>query len=553
MKLSIRQQLLGAFGVTLAALLGVSLFQIQKIRSGNEKAGVLQANVAKQDLAGAIATNFALGRLVIYRALAATPAQYDGLGKELDSLSRATQANIDSLVKITTGETARSVKELAPAWKTYEDARGEGMRLIRAGRPDEAKKVITGAAAGAFAVVNEKNVKVTLAITRDAADTYAAVQAEATRVLWTVTIVIALVVVGVIALALWTAGKITRPLNETVNVLQHVADGDLTPRLVVRSEDEIGQMGVALNTALESVSTAMAAIGQNAQALASSSEELSAASTQMGSNATETSSQASVVSAAAEQVSRNVQTVATGTEEMSASIREIAKHATDAAKVANAAVTVAESTNASIGKLGESSVEIGNVIKVITSIAQQTNLLALNATIEAARAGEAGKGFAVVANEVKELAKETAKATEDISQKIEVIQGDTKSAIEAITQITTIIAQINDAQTTIAGAVEEQTATTNEMARNVEEAAKGSAEIAQNITGVAQAAESTSSGAGNSQVAANELARMAAELHEIVSRFKFDQQAKVTAQTDVVDLRSRKASGGTAAAARRAA
>ncbi|MCC7195098.1 MAG: methyl-accepting chemotaxis protein [Gemmatimonadaceae bacterium] len=553
MKLSIRQQLLGAFGVTLAVLLGVSLFQIQKIRSGNEKAGVLQANVAKQDLTGTIATNFALGRLAIYRALASAPAQYEGLGRELDSLSRATQANIDSLAKITTGETAVSVKELAPAWKTYADARGEGMRLIRAGRPDEAKKVITGAAAAAFAIVNEKNAKVTLAITKDAADTYAAVQAEATRVLWTVTIVIALVVVGVIVLALWTAGKITRPLNETVNVLQHVADGDLTPRLVVRSEDEIGQMGVALNTALESVSTAMAAIGQNAQALASSSEELSAVSTQMGGNATETSSQASVVSAAAEQVSRNVQTVATGTEEMSASIREIAKHATDAAKVANAAVTVAESTNASIGKLGESSVEIGNVIKVITSIAQQTNLLALNATIEAARAGEAGKGFAVVANEVKELAKETAKATEDISQKIEVIQGDTKSAIEAITQITTIIAQINDAQTTIAGAVEEQTATTNEMARNVEEAAKGSAEIAQNITGVAQAAESTSSGAGNSQVAANELARMAAELHEIVSRFKFDQQVKATAQADVVDLRSRKASAGAAPAARRAA
>ena len=146
-------------------------------------------------------------------------------------------------------------------------------------------------------------------------------------------------------------------------------------------------------------------------------------------------------------------------------------------------------TNATVAKLGESSAEIGNVIKVITSIAQQTNLLALNATIEAARAGEAGKGFAVVANEVKELAKQTAKATEDISRKIEAIQNDTKGAVEAIAQIGKIINQINDIQNTIASAVEEQTATTGEISRNVAEAAKGSNEIAQNITGVAQAAQ----------------------------------------------------------------
>ena len=258
-------------------------------------------------------------------------------------------------------------------------------------------------------------------------------------------------------------------------------------------------------------------VTQNAQALGSASEELSATSTQMVGNAEETSTQANVVSAAAEQVSKNVQTVATGTEEMSASIKEIAKNAQDAAKVATTAVKAAETTNATITKLGESSAEIGKVIKVITSIAQQTNLLALNATIEAARAGEAGKGFAVVANEVKELAKETAKATEDISQKIEAIQGDTKSAVLAIGEISTIINKINDYQNTIASAVEEQTATTNEISRNVAEAAKGSTEIAQNITGVAEAAKSTSSGAADTQRASGELSRMAAELQEVVS------------------------------------
>jgi methyl-accepting chemotaxis protein len=258
-------------------------------------------------------------------------------------------------------------------------------------------------------------------------------------------------------------------------------------------------------------------VSQNSQTLSSASEQLSATSQQMVANAEETANQAGIVSAAAEQVSKNVQTVATGTEEMSASIREIAKNAQDAAKVATSAVEAAATTNSTISKLGESSAEIGKVIKVITSIAQQTNLLALNATIEAARAGEAGKGFAVVANEVKELAKETAKATEEISQKIEAIQGDTKSAVDAITEISAIINRINDYQNTIASAVEEQTATTNEISRNVLEAAKGSSEIAQNIIGLADVAKNTTSGASDTQKASGELSRMATDLQEIVS------------------------------------
>lgn len=257
-------------------------------------------------------------------------------------------------------------------------------------------------------------------------------------------------------------------------------------------------------------------VSMNAQSLGSASEELSAVAQQMSSNSEETAAQSNVVASASEQVSKNVATVATSAEEMSASVREIAKNANDAARVATTAVKVAEDTNQTIAKLGQSSIEIGKVIKVITSIAQQTNLLALNATIEAARAGEAGKGFAVVANEVKELAKQTAAATEDISAKIEAIQSDTKGAVTAIADIAKIIGQINDISSTIASAVEEQSATTNEIARNANEAAKGSTEISRNITNVSTAARSTTEGANNTLSAARELAQLASSLKAVV-------------------------------------
>jgi methyl-accepting chemotaxis protein len=310
-------------------------------------------------------------------------------------------------------------------------------------------------------------------------------------------------------------------VESILEVVNSASRGDLTREITLKGTDAVGQMAEGLAKFLTNLRSSITNIAQTAQALASASRQLTAVSQQMASNAEETAAQANVASAAAEQVSKNVTTVSTGAEEMGASIKEIAKNANEAAKVATAAVKVADRTNTTVAKLGESSAEIGNVIKVITSIAQQTNLLALNATIEAARAGEAGKGFAVVANEVKELAKQTARATEDISRKIEAIQGDTKGAVEAIAQIGKIINQINDIQNTIAGAVEEQTATTGEISRNVGEAARGSSEIAQNITAVAQAARGTTEGASNTRSSADELSRMATDLQTLVSQFKY--------------------------------
>ena len=303
--------------------------------------------------------------------------------------------------------------------------------------------------------------------------------------------------------------------------LAKAAAGDLTVQVSVRGEDAIGRMGHAVEKLLTDLRRSIQSIAINSEALAAAAEELQVVSSQMGSNSAETSRQVSFVSGASVEVSHNVETVSAASDQMSASIKEIARNASEAAKVATQAVEAAKLTEHTVSLLGDSSAEIGQIVKVITGIAQQTNLLALNATIEAARAGEAGKGFAVVANEVKELAKETAKATEDISSKIAAIQNDSQSSVDSITGILSIIDQIAEFQDTIASAVEEQAAATSEIARSVNEASRGSQEITNNMHAVASAADSTASGANDSSRAASELARMAADLQSLVGQFTY--------------------------------
>jgi len=323
-----------------------------------------------------------------------------------------------------------------------------------------------------------------------------------------------------IGLSIPLARSIVRPVRRVAEVVAGLAAGDLTRRSGVDSRDEIGVMSAALDRAIEGLRVSMDAMSGGAGRLASAAVQLSAVSGQIAEAAGTTYGATTTASTDAEEINLHVQTVAAGADEMGSSIREISRNTNEAAQIAGVAVDEAARATTTIQQLGESSAEIGNVLKLITSIAEQTNLLALNATIEAARAGDAGKGFAVVASEVKDLAQETAKATLDISARVSAIQSDTGEAVEVINRISEVIGQIHQYQTTIASAVEEQTATTQEMSRGIGEVAGGTTRIATNIAGVAATTSASVAGINQARDASGEVARTAEEIRSLVGRFR---------------------------------
>ncbi|GMA39326.1 methyl-accepting chemotaxis protein [Mobilicoccus caccae] len=347
------------------------------------------------------------------------------------------------------------------------------------------------------------------------------VQGDADRTIWIILGIATLASLAIAALALLTARSILRSVREVRESLLAMGRGDLTVEAKQTTNDEIGEITQAAEASRAAMRRVLGSVGEATNHVESSAGAVRDISDRMRTEAQEGVTRAKNIHDDADEMSRNVQTVSAGTEEMTASIREIAKSANDAAGVAASAVQVADRTNSTVAKLGESSLEIGNVVKTITSIAEQTNLLALNATIEAARAGEAGKGFAVVANEVKDLAQETSKATEDIAHRVDAIQADTEAAVAAISEISSIIAQINDTQSTIASAVEEQTATTNEMGRNVEDVASRADRIARTIALSVEGYTTTQRSSEDANSSAHGVSQRAEDLRALVADFHY--------------------------------
>ncbi|GAB2885398.1 methyl-accepting chemotaxis protein [Nocardioides pacificus] len=416
------------------------------------------------------------------------------------------------------GDTSAAFDEFATSTERYLGLLGQLQTLGLESDPAEANRILTEMNEAELAIASSlvdatAAAEVTATTTADEAN--AAYTSART---WTIAIILVALATS-IAAALLLVRSIIGPVRRVNAVLDQVAGGDLSVRVGTTGGAEIGEVAASVDRTLDSLSAVLTLVGSSATRLGEASEQLTGVADGIADNARTAAGQAEMVVGSAGEVAHSVDTVASGSEQMDAAIREIAVNVTEVARVAGQAVGVAEETTRMVGKLGDSSQEIAAVVKLINGIAEQTNLLALNATIEAARAGEAGKGFAVVASEVKELAQETARATEDISSRVAAIQSDTAGAVEAIGHISGVIGEINDYQSTIAAAVEEQTSTTNEMNRNVSEAAHGSRQIAESISGLAAGTQQTTERAADAQTAAIELARMSGELQEAVGRF----------------------------------
>ncbi|NCT89855.1 methyl-accepting chemotaxis protein [Cellulomonas sp. APG4] len=489
--LSVRWQVLIVLGAMMLVTAMTLVTASSGLRQTAATAGDLYSrNVQGTYLAGEMKSQMVLAR---YNAVSGGHAADPAAAQEFNAARDAALAQIGVLAEQYLAE-AEPTPEQVGVLETirddvaaYADAIAETDRLMAEGRAADRDELVSSTVAPLGRQVAEALDQIAQLQVEDSAAAAADVASQSSR---TQLVSAGAGVLGVlvsVALALAFAQSLARRLGVLASTAQHLSAGDLTAASGLRQRDEVGKVGLALDAAVARVRELLTGVDGVLREVADSAADLSRSQGDVAASSEQTSAQAGVVASAAGEVSRNVQTVAAGAEQMGASIREIAQNANEAAKVAGEATGVAQETTASVARLGASSAEIGNVIKVITQIAEQTNLLALNATIEAARAGEAGKGFAVVAGEVKELAQETAKATEDIARRVEAIQGDTTEAVAAIERISAIIAQVNDYQLTIASAVEEQTATTNEMSRGVADAASGTGEIAANISGVADA------------------------------------------------------------------
>ncbi|MEV8505082.1 methyl-accepting chemotaxis protein [Actinoplanes sp. NPDC051475] len=522
--LTVSQKLIASFGILSLLVVSVGSFGLFELTSANSRLETMyNPHLTAIELLGNVRSDVQQTTSLSYKLIVRSPlADVSNVEMAIERLDKKIDDNWKAYSSRPAAGTDADRAAFVAALTQYRKVRDE--QLVPAAK-DNSFTTYLGAQNNFIDPLTDK---ITIALNNLAGIEDKAAQSEMAeardnaalaRIITIILIVGAVVFAMVIAIVVSRA--IARPLGETVTVLEGLAEGRLDQRLKVKGRDEVGRMAEALNTALDRLTATMRTVSENVTTLASSSEELTAVAGQMNSSAARSADRAKVVSHASEEISVNITTVSAGAEEIGASIAEIARSTTSAAEVAGRAVRVSGEAEAILQQLGTSSQEIVSVVKIITGIAEQTNLLALNATIEAARAGEMGKGFAVVAGEVKELAQETARATEDIRTRVGAIQSDSTAAVTAIAEIGAVIDQINATQTAIAAAVEEQTATTNEMTRNVAEVASGSTEISANVAEVAETAAETTNAAANTAAAADELARVAHDLQKSLAMFRY--------------------------------
>ena len=446
-----------------------------------------------------------------------------------EQLADQTRAHEQALRTIVTRQDPQAWQDLAATARTGIDAflaaDAQARTLTAAGDPSSYAKArqLTGtdgqkALDAADAAVDALVQQLSQTQARVASTAQSSARSSQTLIAAATALAFLLTGAGVLLIAL----SITGPLQGLRSRMEAIAqgDGDLTVRLPVEGRDELTDVSATFNEFAEKIAGTLREVTEASLTLVAAAEQLAANTSTIAGAAEDASDRSRSAAEASRGVNTSVQVLAGAAGELGESIREISHNTAKAADVAAVAVAMARDTTATVARLGQSSAEISAVVDMITGVAEQTNLLALNATIEAARAGEAGRGFAVVAGEVKELAQQTAQATEDISHRISEIQSVTAAAVTAIEQIGEVVDQVNDFQASIAGAVEEQTATAGEMTHSVAEAADGSQQITDSIDAVAHATDTTRISVEEARRASADLARMGSHLQTLVTSYR---------------------------------